>query len=147
MLIIHRYWIEQVGAVKEGAVKTKPVIVVGTHKDLVLPEQQAKVDGELTQLLTESWKKDHQIQGHYFAVSLVKGNSQGLSELTEKLLDVALHHANIGIDKVRVPRNFSLLSKKLDEERREKQYMSLQDYQSIGEGIGISIGFARIEIF
>jgi hypothetical protein len=58
-----------------------------------------------------------QIQGHC-SVSLLKTDKGSLTELKNKLVEIALYHPKIGVGNVIVPATFVALQKELESQKR-----------------------------
>eukprot|EP00026_Physarum_polycephalum_P000182 Phypoly_transcript_00182.p1 GENE.Phypoly_transcript_00182~~Phypoly_transcript_00182.p1 ORF type:complete len:2033 (+),score=208.26 Phypoly_transcript_00182:30-6101(+) len=131
-----KYWIDQIG---DDAEFSKPILIVGTHADLLSKEERTKVIREMDALYpTPPPNKAHctKIQGHC-AVSLLPSDKGSLVELTNKLVDLALDHPKIGVRHVKVPKWIELLQTELEEIRAGKQYLWWSDYVALFKTLDI----------
>lgn len=132
IFIFFRYWIEQVGALRDTE-GSKPIVVVGTHADKVSKEDLERHIAEMKKRYPtpSSWiHTASQIQGH-FTISLHPGGISGLSELKSRLMDIALNHPKIGVRQVRVPKSFITLQIALRLHKQSSPYYWWRDFVTL----------------
>ena len=77
-----------------------------------------------------------QIQGHC-AVGLAGSDKGALTDLKNKLVDLALNHSKIGVGNVRVPQSVSSLQMEFDTLKKGTAYLSWADYTALCKNIGL----------
>lgn len=139
LFLVYRYWLEQIGSY-EDLTKTKPVIIVGTHADLLSKQDRARIDTEMqllypTPALSSSLNR-YQIQGH-FSIGLSEGEKGGLSQLKKELINLALSHPKIGVGKVMVPKSFDMISYTLEKMSKEHPFIKWSVFSALGSELGM----------
>ncbi len=132
----NRYWIEQIDGSGEGA---KPIFVVGTHIDKLPKGERKSLIAKMNSNYSASQKKANgsQFEGH-FEVDLSEKRGTGQNALKSKLIDTALNHPVLGINKVKVPRNFVLLCNELANLKKSTPFIYWREYFQIAQLIGMT---------
>ena len=152
-LLLIRYWIEQIGSTNDTE-RTKPILIVGTHKDRLTKEECVQISSQVQQMypVSSSTNTRHQIHGHFklniiSGMKLINPSSQPTiftliffagetQELRERLVDLALNHPKIGIGRVLVPQALQSIMLKLQQVKGEL-YMNWTKYSALFTPVGI----------
>lgn len=123
---------EQVGS-SNNSEGLKPIVIVGTHADLLSKEQRDTVMEEVEKLFPSQTSKIQarsQICGH-FTITLAPGKLESLPTLKAALLEIALSHPKIGVGKVQVPQALVILQKEIDAIKHNTPFLLWENYVNL----------------